>query len=152
MITLFASIAGFFSSLFPEILRLIKDKNDQQHQLAMMELQITMAKSKNAALVQQLEQKASTLERASLYGTYKTEITWIDALNGSVRPILAYSFFIMYLSIKIMQYVSLKDHSHTPLEHLALLWSLEDQAIFASIISFYFGQRTLSKLWRAKNS
>jgi len=27
-----------------------------------------------------------------------------------------------------------------------LLWTAEDQAIFAGIISFYFGQRAMSKL------
>jgi len=30
--------------------------------------------------------------------------------------------------------------------HMEMLWSLEDQAIFAGIISFYFGQRAMSKV------
>ena len=69
----------------------------------------------------------------------------MDALNGSVRPVLAYSFFFIYTYIKFLQYnliiisIDINDVFH-------ILWSLEDQAIFASIISFYFGQRALSKL------
>ena len=150
MITLLASIAGFFSSLVPEILRVIKNKNDQNHQLAMLDKQITIAKSKNAQLLQAIQSKADVTEHNNIYATYKTGINWIDALNGSVRPVLAYSFFIMYLSIKIMQYCSLRAYCEKMIDHLHLLWTLEDQAIFASIISFYFGQRAFSKLWRKK--
>jgi len=59
------------------------------------------------------------------------------ALNGTVRPVIAYSFFALYASVKAIQF-----SANLPW----LLWTAEDQAIFAGIISFYFGQRAMSKL------
>ncbi|KJV81236.1 hypothetical protein N7281_00945 [Rickettsia hoogstraalii] len=88
-------------------------------------------------------------EQYSLYSTYKSGVSWVDALNGSVRPVLAYSFFAMYGGVKYVQYKSLKS-SALLVEYLDILWSIEDQTIFAGIISFYFGQRTFSKLWKCK--
>ena len=89
------------------------------------------------------------LEQASLYSTYKTEITWVDAFNGLVRPVLAYSFFIMYMGVKYIQYVAISSTSHV-IEYIEIIWSVDDQAIFAGIISFYYGQRTFHKLWKNK--
>ncbi|MCF8462393.1 MAG: hypothetical protein K9G11_00605 [Rickettsiaceae bacterium] len=58
---------------------------------------------------------------------------------------LAYSFFFLYAFIKFKQYQALQ--SAMELEYnLQMLWNLEDQAIFTSIISFYFGQRTFRKI------
>ena len=84
------------------------------------------------------------VEQLSLYSTYKTGINWVDALNGSVRPVLAYSFFGMYAAIKIIQY---KYIAKTALlvEYIDIIWSIDDQAIFASIVSFYFGQRAFAR-------
>ncbi|MGX8189530.1 hypothetical protein [Rickettsia conorii] len=76
-------------------------------------------------------------------------VSWVDALNGSVRPVLAYSFFAMYGGVKYVQYKSLKS-SALLVEYLDILWSIEDQTIFVEIISFYFGQHTFSKLWKCK--
>ena len=150
MITLLASIAGFFSSIFPEILRIFKDKNDKKHELDILDRQIKFNKARDNQILAEIEIKRDIIEQSALYSTYKTGINWIDAVNGTVRPVLAYSFFIMYFGIKILQYISIKAHGGDFLQYLQILWTLDDQAIFAGIISFYFGQRTFSKLWRQK--
>ena len=68
----------------------------------------------------------------------------MDALNASVRPVLAYAFFMLYSYAKYMQYQYLVTML-TPDDLIDLLWSIEDQAIFASVIGFYFGQRAFAK-------
>jgi hypothetical protein len=150
MITLLASIAGFFSSIFPEILKIFKDKNDKKHELEILDRQIKFNKAKEIYQMQEIEIRRDILEQAALYQTYKTGISLIDALNGTVRPVLAYSFFIMYCGVKTLQYTALKSGAANLHEYVQLLWSVDDQAIFAGIISFYFGQRTFSKVWRQK--
>jgi len=150
MITLLASIAGFFSSIFPEILKIFKDKNDKKHELDILDRQIKFNKAKESYQIQEIEIKRDMLEQAAIYQTYKTGINWIDAINGTVRPVLAYSFFIMYCGIKVLQYLALKSQAGQLHEYVQLLWSIDDQAIFAGIISFYFGQRTFAKVWRQK--
>jgi hypothetical protein len=73
----------------------------------------------------------------------------VDALNGTVRPVLAYSFFLLYFVIKYMQF-SMVDLADPFPWQLEMLWSVEDQAIFAGIISFYFDQRAMSKVRSGK--
>ncbi|AFB28682.1 hypothetical protein RPK_02015 [Rickettsia rickettsii str. Hlp len=55
----------------------------------------------------------------------------------------------MYGGVQYVQYKSLKS-SALLVEYLDILLGIEDQTIFAEIISFYFGQSTFSKLWKYK--
>ena len=144
MITLFASIAGFITSLIPEILRFFKDKLDKSHELQLMDKQIRFSKNGYIKSPEEVEMTRDVMERLSLYSTYKTGINWVDALNGTVRPVLAYSFFAMYCAIKILQYQYVVKTALF-VQHLDIIWSIDDQAIFASIVSFYFGQRAFAK-------
>jgi hypothetical protein len=148
MITLLASIAGFISSIIPEILKFLRDRNDKRHELNVLDRQIEYSKNNQSKILDEIDISRDLAEQASLYSTYKSGINWVDALNGSVRPVLAYSFFIMYVWIKFVQYKTIK--STALIEYIDIIWSVDDQAIFAGIISFYFGQRTFSKLWKNK--
>lgn len=139
MITLFASIAGFLGSLMPEILKFIKDKSDKQYALEVLEKQMYKDNITRDIHADQYQ----AIEHNALYATYFTGVGWLDTFNGTVRPILAYSFFILYVVVKIVQYKSMNAFID-----LEILWSVDDKAIFASIVSFYFGQRTFSKIWQ----
>lgn len=149
MVTLLASIVGFIGSVLPEIVKYFKDMNDKKHELAILEKQIEYSKSSANRSLEEIHISRDILEQASLYSTYKTEISWVDAVNGLVRPVLAYSFFVMYITVKYMQYKAISV-SAILIEYIEVIWSLDDQAIFAGIISFYYGQRTFQKLWRSR--
>lgn len=132
MITLFGSLIGFFGSIIPDIVKIFQDRQDKRHELEILKLQIEREKTIHGQKLEAISQQADIAEAKVLYQTYKTEIKWVDALNGTVRPVIAYSFFFLYAFLKI----ELSDN----------LWSEEDQAIFAGIISFYFGQRSMWKM------
>jgi hypothetical protein len=55
----------------------------------------------------------------------------------------------MYAYIKYVQYRTIQSTAIL-VEYLDVLWNIDDQAIFAGIISFYFGQRIFNKLWKRK--
>lgn len=80
-----------------------------------------------------------------------TQIYWVDALSGSVRPVLTYLFFATYVVVKAAQFNLLLEPALpwqaplAPAQALVSLWGEEDEAIFAAIISFWFGQRALMK-------
>lgn len=150
MITLLASIAGFVSSLIPEIVKLFKDKNDKKHELEILNKQIELTKMNLSEKVEEVRSSYDAAELANLYTTFKSGINWIDALNASVRPVMAYCFFGLYSLLKYLQYSAVITSTKGIVEYLEILWTTDDQAIFAGIISFYFGQRTFSKLTRQK--
>lgn len=91
--------------------------------------------------LEEIQVNADIAESRALYQTYNTGIRWVDVLNCTVCPVIAYSFFLLYATVKLMQF-----SAGLPW----LLWTEEDQAIFAGIISFYFGQRAMAKLWQGK--
>ncbi len=145
MITLLASLVGFISSLIPEIMKFFLDRNDKKHELQILEQQMKMRQSGVASQLEEIIANNSFKEAQALYKTYKTGICWVDALNGTVRPVLAYSFFAIYTFIKFLQFKIIAASINIA-DIVNILWSPDDQAIFAGIISFYYGQRAVSKL------
>jgi hypothetical protein len=145
MITLLASLVGFISSLIPEIMKFFVDKNDKKHEIQILEYQMKIQKIKHADRLEEINSINNVNEMRAIYKTYKTGVCWVDALNGTVRPVLAYSFFSIYGFIKFLQYkiiiASINIDSIS-----SVLWCEDDQAIFAGIISFYFGQRAVNKI------
>lgn len=144
MITLLASIAGFVTAAIPEFFKIFADRHRKSHELAILDREIEIQEKGLSRRLDQIGQNADISEIKALYSTYKSGIGWADALNASVRPVLAYSFFGLYAAVKLLQYQILinSDAQHLVAE---LLWTIEDQAIFAGIISFYFGQRAITK-------
>ncbi len=143
MITLFGSLFGFFSAMVPELLRFVRDRDDRAHEIALLKLQLEQAASGRAERLDEIRLEQSASERIALYKTYHTGVEWVDALNGTVRPVLAYAFFLLYAIVKLWQF-SMVDGALPWTLHS--LWGQEDQAIFAGIISFYFGQRAFLKM------
>jgi len=147
MITLLASITGFIGSMLPEILKIYNDRHTRKHELEVIDRQIAQGQHIDIVSLDKLTGAQCTAEQASLYATYNTGVCWVDALNGSVRPMLAYSFFSIYACVKLIQYKAIVSTAHV-VEYVDIIWNVDDQAIFAGIISFYFGQRTFNKLRR----
>ena len=149
MITLFASIAGFISSIIPEFFKLLSETNNKKHELDLLDRKISIQEKGLELQLESSENVAVGEESKSLYATFKSGIFWTDVLNASVRPVLAYSFFSLYATIKYMQF---KMISNIPDLHqiVSTLWTIDDQAIFAGIISFYFGQWAIARRLKLK--
>ena len=145
MITLLASLAGFISSLIPEIMKYFVDKNDKKHEIQILEYQLQIKQLSADNRLAEIIGINNASEVQAIYKTYKTGISWVDALNGTVRPVLAYAFFFIYTFIKYLQYQIISVTANVS-EVVNILLTIDDQAIFAGIISFYFGQRAVSKL------
>jgi len=145
MMTLLATLLGFISSTFPDLLKLWKDGADRKHELEILKLQLEQQRQGHVNRLEEIQIVADGVEARALYKTYSIGIKWVDALNGTVRPVLAYSFFLLYAAVKYAQISILLGYVDI-LEAFPLIWQDEDQTIFAGIISFYFGQRAMSKL------
>lgn len=137
MMTLLGSLIGFISAAFPDLLKLLKDHQDKKHELVILQMQMEQQRQGHMNRLEEINVQADISESRALYKTYNTGIRWVDALNGTVRPVIAYAFFMLYAAVKGMQFSA---------DISATLWTSEDQAIFAGIISFYFGQRAMNKI------
>ena len=146
MITLVASLIGFISSLVPDGIRLLRDAADRKHELTILQLQLEQQRLGQSQRLEEIRIQADGVASRALYKTWHSGVMWVDALNGTVRPVLAYSFFLLYALVKGWQFSLLPD---APLPwQMEVLWNEEDRAIFAGIIAFYFGQRAMGKVRR----
>ncbi len=136
MTALLGSLLGFLGAILPEFFKVFQDKADKRHELEVLDRQMQLQAQGQAERLEAIGMATDAAEIKEIYKTYRTGIHWVDALNGTVRPILAYAFFVLY------SYVKYEQATHTPW----LLWQEDDKAIFAGIISFYFGQRAMRKM------
>ena len=143
MISILSAILGFFGSMLPDILSIVREMQDRKHELQVMTLQMEQQRQGHINKLEAINLEADISETRALYKTYHSNIRWVDALNATVRPVLAYAFFLLYASVKWLQ-LSIMNFDLDAAAHI--LWSGEDQAIFAGIISFYFGQRAFRKM------
>ena len=147
MITLLGSLLGFISSTFPSLLKMWQDSSDKQHEITLLKMQMDQQIQGQHARLEEINAQADIAESDAIYKTYTTGISWVDALNGSVRPVIAYAFFVLYALMKLLSYAAVSNSTAEPFVVLHdTLWTEDDAAIFAGIISFYFGQRAMSKL------
>lgn len=146
MVTLLSSLLGFLSAAFPDMLKLFRDTQDRKHELEILKLQISREQQGFQNRLEEIQAHAMAAETTALYKTWHTGVRWVDALNGSVRPVLAYAFFLLYAAVKTAQISLLAAADGFTLAQVVVFaWGEEDQAIFAGIISFYYGQRAMCK-------
>lgn len=145
MITAISALIGFVGSIFPDLLAMVKDRADREHELIILDMQLKQQREGHSQRLAEIHAQADVGEAKLLYTTYATGVLWVDALNGTVRPVLAYAFFLLYLMVKWMQFSMFDSQSALPWQ-FDVLWGEEDRAIFAGIIAFYYGQRAMSKL------
>ena len=148
MITLLGALLGFFSSAFPDLIKLYRDRQDKAHELAILQLQMQQQSQGHQERLEEIGATADIAEASALYQTYTTHIAWVDALNGTVRPVLAYAFFLVYAYVKYLKYTVMPENAL--IWQVEAIWGDEDMAIFASIVSFYFGSRALSRARQGK--
>ena len=158
MIALLSALLGFVSSAAPEFFKLFREGRDRTHEYALLKLQMEYDRERatveNTTQLQAIALQADMAEGEQLNARLKESLTgihWVDALAGSVRPILTYAFFAMYFLAKCAQFHLLIDPSLpwqqqlTLAQALSSVWTEEDVAIFSTMLAFWFGQRALSK-------
>jgi|AntAceMinimDraft_11_1070367.scaffolds.fasta_scaffold15590_3 hypothetical protein len=139
MLAIIGSLAGFFSSFIPEIFHFLKDKKDKEHELKLINLQLEALKIGNSRLEEiQINANAEESKYLYYYASKTSKVKWVDALSSSVRPVITYTFFLLYATLKIIDFLNVGS--------MAPIWSDEDQGIFCAVIGFWFGQRAFSKV------
>jgi hypothetical protein len=147
MITLISTIFGVLSSLLPNVIKIFEKKQDYAHEIALTKLKMDAAKEGLLFQLQMEEVKADVAEGESVR-KHDSDIEYSGfwaALRASIRPIITYAFFALFVGIKIAAFVVLVQKDATPSELLSLVWDSETMAIFSAIIGFWFGSRAIEK-------
>jgi hypothetical protein len=140
MVTFLGGLFGLLGALFPELLKFWRMGAERRHELDMLELQLKAGRQRALHRREEIGIYADLAEQQLVYHTYQSGTRWVDALNGTVRPVVAYGFFFLYAGLKVSQWMN---------GFFWLLWCEEDQAMLAGILSFYFGHRAIQKAGKA---
>jgi len=150
MITLLGSLLGFGTSFLPQVLDFFKQK--QEHSNKMEELKLRgelQAMGVNLEL-QVLDKKAEIAETEALYKYANPTSGFSAGLAASVRPVITYLFFALFMASKAVVMIKLLEQGGDWTQGVDLMFDDETKALFAAIISFWFGNRAVSKFMGKK--
>lgn len=152
MITLLGSLLGFGTSFLPEVLNFFKRGQEQKHELRKMQLQMEILAKKSELKIEELDKEAEIKETEGLYKHDSADAGgFINALRGSVRPVITYCFFSLFVAIKVTALISLMNLPEMQLNMaLNIIWDDATAGLFAAIMSFWFGNRAVSKFYKTK--
>ena len=152
MITLLGSLLGFGTSFLPEVLNYFKRGQEQKHELQRMKMEIELMAKRSEFKIQELDKEAEIKEAEGLYKHDSVDAGgFINALRGSVRPIITYAFFSLFVAIKVTALISLMSLPEMQLNMaLSMIWDDQTAGLFSAIMAFWFGNRAVSKYYKAK--
>ena len=144
MLSLIGSLIGFSTSFLPKIMDYFQDKQDKAFELAMQDKVLEQHKVLGAIKLENTRVDASVREMEALLKSQSDQIKhssqWCVNLSASVRPVISYAFFIEFgiLTLAVnMDWMTMAQYQ--------MIWNEPMQAIFASVVCFWFGQRTFGK-------
>ncbi|MAZ68786.1 MAG: hypothetical protein CMI34_00270 [Opitutales bacterium] len=144
MLSLLGSLLGFGTSFLPKLLGFFEEKRDQAHELKLMDKQLEQQIKLGEQKLQFMNVEADIRETEALQKS-QTKMTvkssqWVINLSSSVRPIMTYLLFLEFMILTFMLAFNSID-----LEMYNRIWSNEIQAVWAAVVSFWFGQRSFNR-------
>tara|TARA_R110002012_G_scaffold315751_1_gene529998 strand:- start:39775 stop:40221 length:447 start_codon:yes stop_codon:yes gene_type:complete len=144
MLSLLGSVLGFGTSIVPKVFDMIQDGKDKKHEIELMREQREIAKAAGAIKLQQTHVEADIREQEALMEhsaqLQERASPFIRNLAASVRPCITYLIFIEFAVLTLC--VSM---GWMTAEQYQMIWNNEFQAVYAGIISFWFGSRTMAR-------
>ena len=152
MMTLLGSLLGFGTSFLPEVLNYFKAGQEHKHNLERMQLEMDLMTKRSELKLQELDKQAEIKETEGLYKHDSIDAGgFVNALRGSVRPVITYAFFGLFVAIKIVAVMTMMNEQGADLAGaLNVIWDDNTAGLFAAIMSFWFGNRAVSKYYSKK--
>ena len=105
MMTIIGSLLGFGTSFLPEVLNYFKRGQEQKYELQRMQMEMELMAKRSELKISELDKEAEIKETEGLYKHDNVDAGgFINALRGSVRPIITYAFFGLFVAIKVTAY------------------------------------------------
>jgi len=144
--TLLGSLLGFGTSFLPEVLNFFKAGQQHKHNIEAMQMELELASKRSELNLALLDKEADIKETEGLYKHDSINAGgFINALRGSVRPVITYAFFALFVAIKVTAVIALVNSGQSTGAAFSLIWDDATAGLFAAIMSFWFGNRAVSK-------
>lgn len=151
MLALLGSLLGLMGSLAPRLIQYFEQKQNHAQELEMLKtqgaFQLRMIQAGHTAKMAEINAMADMRTEMAAFAAANrpTDIKWVDAFNGFMRPFLTLCFFMLYAAVKVAQFIVLSQDGGMGASTVLSLWNNEDWAVWAAIVTFWFGNRTFNK-------
>ena len=160
MLSLVSSLLGFAAGGLPKVLDFVQDRGDKKHELALMaaqrERELALAKEGfiAQAAVEEIktEQIAMQTQAQEKLAMWKHDMkigegasTWVINLRASVRPVVTYLFVGLLIVVDVAGIWYAYSTGVAFAEAMEMVFSDDEMAILAAIISFWFGSQAFNK-------
>ena len=146
MITLLGSLLGFGSSFLPEVLNFFKAGQEHKQKMESMKLEMELMSKRSELQLNMLDKQADIKETEGLYKHDSIDAGgFVNGLRGSVRPVITYAFFGLFVAVQVVIMVKVMAEGGDWASAVTLMWTPETSGLFAAIMSFWFGNRAVSK-------
>jgi len=145
---LLGSALGLGGSVIPGIIDGFKDKADRKFELEKIKLQAELKSKMSETEFNMFQAQAHDKEHERLVEhdiSINKGTGFIAGLQKSVRPVITYCFFGLFCAIEVSLLSEALSQGMSVSESLNILWDEDTKAIFAAIISFWFGSRAIDK-------
>lgn len=153
--TLLGTVFGGLFRMAPEVLKWLDRKDERAHELAMFDKQLEADQQRGQIDIDKINAQADAsigaaevqaIIEATKAQAVQTGIKWVDAINSLMRPTITFWWVIvLYTAALVAQYIAVLDGGTDYLQAILTLWGPDEKAIVASIISFWFVDRSLRK-------
>lgn len=160
MLSLVSSLLGFAAGGLPKVLDFVQDRGDKKHELALMaaqrERELALAKEgfiAQAAVeeikTEQIAMQTQAQEKLAMWA-HDAKIgegasTWVINLRASVRPVVTYLFVGLLIVVDVAGIWYAYSTGVAFAEAMEMVFSDDEMAILAAIISFWFGSQAFQK-------
>jgi hypothetical protein len=151
---------GFAAGGLPKVLDFVQDRGDKKHELAMMaanrEREIALAregfvaqarveeiKTEQVAMQTQAQEKLAMWKHDMKIGEGASP--WVINLRASVRPVVTYVFVGLLVVVDVAGIWYAYSTGVAFAQAMEMVFSDDEMAILAAIISFWFGSQAFNK-------
>lgn len=178
MLAILSAIFGFVAPFLPELLKFFTRKQDNAHELQMMEMRLKHAGQEHLWRMEEINATADIAEMKALHRPQESmgvrlldaagarypawvvvpafwAFALLDWLSGMVRPTVTYAAFAFYMIVKLARFrlmESVVSDDTRWFELVARIWDEHDMAVLTLVLSYWFGNRIAQRAfgWEQK--
>lgn len=155
LLTIVSTLLGIISSTIPNLIRIWERRNEAKYEIELTKLRLEAARE-GLQMSREIEEIKAIVQEGDSLRDNDSAINagpFVNDLRASVRPIITYTFFFLYIAVKAVAFAVIIGQGIT-IENmqLALNTIFDDNAIaiFSAVIGYYFGARTFEKFTNAQ--
>lgn len=154
ILTLLSMLGGGVMRLLPEVFAFLNKKEDNKHELAMIDKQFELEKQKSADRLTAITLQGDVDQQLALLSAHqaamttqmqRTGIKFVDALNFLVRPLSTYYLLFMYGAFKFGTFMMALKSGADKWETVVAIYTPDDFNMLAAVMAFWFVGRVMDK-------